>query len=118
MGQFAWPDAPSLRTAIILPDPPQTDNPAVNDWMQKAKAAIDLLAAGNPEVSRFLDDLITAVNPVQLVASHLIIATGAGSPEGVITANVGSLYLRNDGGATTTLYVKTSGTGNTGWTAK
>lgn len=43
---------------------------------------------------------------------------GSGSPESVITANVGSLYLRTDGGATTTLYVKTSGTGNTGWTAK
>lgn len=43
---------------------------------------------------------------------------GTGSPESVVTANVGSLYLRKDGGATTTLYVKTSGTGNTGWTGK
>jgi hypothetical protein len=41
-----------------------------------------------------------------------------GSPEGVITAPVGSLYSRLDGGVSTTLYVKTSGTGNTGWTAK
>ena len=43
---------------------------------------------------------------------------GTGTPESVVTANVGSLYLRTDGGASTTLYVKTSGTGNTGWTAK
>lgn len=43
---------------------------------------------------------------------------GAGSPEGVVTAIVGSMYMRTDGGASTTLYVKTSGTGNTGWTAK
>ena len=43
---------------------------------------------------------------------------GYGAPESVITAGVGSLYLRLDGGATTTLYVKTSGTGATGWTAK
>lgn len=43
---------------------------------------------------------------------------GSGSPEGVVTAPIGHLYLRSDGGATTTLYVKTSGTGNTGWTAK
>jgi len=43
---------------------------------------------------------------------------GTGSPESVVTASVGSLFLRTDGGATTTLYVKTSGTGNTGWTAK
>lgn len=44
--------------------------------------------------------------------------SGAGSPEGVQTANVGSLYLRNDGGAGTCLYIKESGTGNTGWVAK
>jgi hypothetical protein len=42
----------------------------------------------------------------------------SGSPEGVYAAPVGSLYSRTDGGASTTLYVKTSGTGNTGWTAK
>jgi hypothetical protein len=46
------------------------------------------------------------------------IRTGSGSPEGIVPAPVGSLYLRTDGGATTTLYVKTTGTGNTGWTAK
>lgn len=43
---------------------------------------------------------------------------GAGSPEGVVTAGIGSLYTNSGGGASTTLYVKTSGTGNTGWTAK
>ena len=44
--------------------------------------------------------------------------SGSGSPETVVIANVGSLYLRSDGGAGTTLYVKESGTGNTGWIAK
>jgi hypothetical protein len=43
---------------------------------------------------------------------------GAGTPEGSVTAVVGSLYTRTDGGANTTLYVKESGTGNTGWVAK
>lgn len=43
---------------------------------------------------------------------------GTGSPEGVVTAPVGTAYLRNDGGAGTTLYVKETGTGNTGWAAK
>lgn len=43
---------------------------------------------------------------------------GAGTPEGVLSAPVGSLYTRTDGGAGTTLYVKESGTGNTGWIAK
>lgn len=43
---------------------------------------------------------------------------GTGSPEGVVTALVGSLYTRTNGGAGTTLYIKESGTGNTGWVAK
>lgn len=50
--------------------------------------------------------------------SGVLILSGAGTPEGAKAAPVGSLYLRTDGGATTTLYVKTSGAGNTGWTAK
>lgn len=45
--------------------------------------------------------------------------TGNGSPEGAVSAVVGSLYTRVDGGAGTTLYVKESGGGgNTGWVAK
>jgi hypothetical protein len=43
---------------------------------------------------------------------------GTGTPEGVVAAPVGTLFLREDGGAGTTLYIKESGTGNTGWVAK
>lgn len=45
-------------------------------------------------------------------------SAGSGSPEGVITAVVGSMRTRTDGGAGTTLYIKETGTGNTGWVAK
>lgn len=44
--------------------------------------------------------------------------SGSGTPEGAVTAPVGSLFSRTDGGASTSLYVKESGTGNTGWVAK
>lgn len=44
--------------------------------------------------------------------------SGSGSPEGVVTAPVGSLYSRSDGGLLTSLYVKQSGSGNTGWAGK
>jgi hypothetical protein len=44
--------------------------------------------------------------------------SGAGSPEGVVTAPVGSLYSRSDGGLLSSLYVKESGSGNTGWAGK
>ena len=43
---------------------------------------------------------------------------GSGTPEGVITSPVGATYQRSDGGAGTTLYVKETGAGNTGWVAK
>ena len=46
------------------------------------------------------------------------ITSGSGNPQGSVTAPVGSLYTRTDGGASTTLYVKETGTGNTGWVAK
>jgi hypothetical protein len=44
--------------------------------------------------------------------------SGLGSPLGVVVAPVGSLYTRVDGGASTTLYVKESGSGSAGWVAK
>lgn len=47
------------------------------------------------------------------------ILIGSGSPEGVIRAKIGTLYLRRDGGAGTSLYVKESGDGQAaGWAAK
>lgn len=52
------------------------------------------------------------------LSTGVLVMSGSGSPEGVKTAPVGSLYTRTDGGAGTTLYVKETGTGNTGWVAK
>lgn len=51
-------------------------------------------------------------------ANGVTVITGAGTPEAAVTAPVGSLFLRSDGGAATTLYVKQTGVGNTGWAAK
>lgn len=51
-------------------------------------------------------------------SSNAGLYAGAGTPEAAITAVRGSLFLRNDGGAGTTLYVKETGSGNTGWVAK
>lgn len=42
-------------------------------------------------------------------------SAGTGSPEGVITAPIGSMYSRTDGTVGTSLYRKESGSGNTGW---
>ncbi len=50
--------------------------------------------------------------------SNRRIYEGSADPETFITANPGDIYLRSSGGAGTTLYVKESGTGNTGWVGK
>lgn len=53
----------------------------------------------------------------KVVVIDLPVYKGTGTPEGSVTAPVGSIYLRTDGGTGTTFYVKESGTGNTGWVA-
>tara|TARA_R110000868_G_scaffold286915_2_gene547330 strand:+ start:1040 stop:2245 length:1206 start_codon:yes stop_codon:yes gene_type:complete len=53
-----------------------------------------------------------------ILGTGVLVTTGINSPEGVLTAPQGSLFLRTNGGANTTLYVKESGTGNTGWVTK
>ena len=52
-----------------------------------------------------------------LTGSDVRITSGTGSPEGAVSAPVGSEYHRTDGSTGTTLYIKESGTGNTGWVA-
>jgi hypothetical protein len=54
-----------------------------------------------------------------LESYDLRVKFGEGSPAGVVVADRGTLYLRTDGGANTTLYVKELNDGlATGWTAK
>jgi hypothetical protein len=66
---------------------------------------------------RFLNTYTSQLRP-GMAAVPPLWTSGTGSPEGVLAAVVGSLYTRTDGGALTTLYVKESGTGNTGWVFK
>ena len=68
---------------------------------------------------KYVDDAISNSTPATVTLSGGPTWTsGTGSPEGAVTAPVGSLYSRTDGGANTSLYVKESGSGNTGWVAK
>jgi parallel beta-helix repeat protein len=60
----------------------------------------------------------TITTPYNLTAPGVCSFSGAGTPEGAVAAAIGSIYRRTNGGASTSLYVKESGTGNTGWVAK
>jgi hypothetical protein len=48
----------------------------------------------------------------------VVVLSGFGDPNGSVPASIGSLYMRINGGPGTTLYVKESGPGVTGWVPK
>ena len=53
-------------------------------------------------------EITAAINELQAL-------TGTGSPEGVVTANPTRLYMDTSGTAGAILYIKRTGTDNTGW---
>lgn len=53
------------------------------------------------------------VTTLTMNGTQLFLTRGNGDPNGVVSANPGSLYMDTDGA----LWVKTTGTGDTGWTA-
>ncbi len=61
---------------------------------------------------------ISAGSDVRFEIGLIVLQTGVGSPEGVVVAPTGSMYVNRSGGAGTTFYVKESGAGNTGWIGK
>ena len=64
-----------------------------------------------------LDRVTTAESAIDALEA-LSPLTGAGSPEGAVTASPYTLYIRTDGTSGTMLYVKKTGTAtNTGWVA-
>ena len=73
-------------------------------------------------ISRTSQYGVTVLNidqPIKVNDTVITINAGTGSPEGSVNGGIGSIYLRTDGGASTSMYVKESGAGtNTGWIAK
>lgn len=55
--------------------------------------------------------------PLKLDLNGALLIADNGSPEGAVTAPVGSIYIRLNSQAGQVLYVKVSGNGNTGWQA-
>jgi hypothetical protein len=67
------------------------------------------------------DQSVRALGPVFASGVAVGLYAGSGTPEAVVTANKGSIFIRNDGTAGspgTLVYLKETGTGNTGWVAK
>lgn len=56
--------------------------------------------------------------PIPIGGTNAKLYAGEGTPENNVVAQIGSVYLRTDGSTSTTIYIKESGTENTGWIAK
>lgn len=80
--------------------------------MRGAYTMREIANAGGPQ---FEDPITAAVGAVRLGNTGARVQVGAGTPEGTVSAPVGSLFLRTDGGASTTVYAKESGASTTGW---
>ena len=101
-------------------------NGVTDVYMNVANAGTDEIAitkADGTEVFGFdLSNKRLEVNLGSITISNATTNPGIysyhGSPESVITANPGSICMDTTGGVNTSLYVKESGTGNTGWIAK
>ena len=74
-----------------------------------------------------LEDLTRGVSTISRTTStggtqpisQIPLYVGTGSPQGVLAAAVGSIFLRTDGGTSTVLYVKETGAAtSSGWVAK
>lgn len=77
-------------------------------------------SANRVEQNRYRFDATKTAARIDMVlgstSGTVIDEAGAGAPN--VNAGVGSIWRRTDGGAATTLYVKESGTGATGWVGK
>jgi hypothetical protein len=87
----------------------------------KKITASELDATSDPTFDDVTVDTLTAASVTVsgvITVGGVTITVGANTPESVVTANVGSIFLRTNGSTGTTLYIKETGTGNTGWVAK
>lgn len=60
---------------------------------------------------------VTATGTLSVSGTAATISSGTNTPEGAVTAPIGSLFMRTNGAANTAVYRKETGTGNTGWAA-
>lgn len=92
-------------------------NPSLQPVSQ-ATPQIKVVSATTNACDLVVSGAITATNGLLNGTANVKWVVGTGSPENAVTAPVGSLFSRTDGGANTSLYVKESGSSSTGWVAK
>lgn len=110
-GAPPWSSASSVRLNVGNPSLDRTLVLQGNNIYSMTRAGVSQnISIGTTNVSLILPG--GSGFGIQWGSGGPIDTYGSGSPEGVVTANVGSLYRNTSNGA---VYRKTSGTGNTGW---
>ncbi len=131
-------DVGALPTTIIYTDADAgLGSLAITSDSDGTVLAVRRLSAGqtnNPfEVQTEANAMVFAVGPTGSISANNIttrgqtvflntdgdrfVKMGTGSPEAAVTGSIGSIWIASDGTTGTTLWVKESGTGNTGWRA-
>jgi hypothetical protein len=106
----------SVGTGIVLSS--GVIDPMIDVYLIGVATKVTDNGATRPTIRVFNPTQINVLQQLQLGSlTGPTVTYGTGSPQSVVTAPVGSVFVRTDGGASTTLYVKESGTGNTGWVA-
>lgn len=107
-----------LATSHLVVIPNNESYGAGNAGLSGTVGLMALDASDRVLVSPNSNSIVLNAATIFVGGTSLKEVVGAGTPEGSVTAPVGSRYRRTDGGAATALYVKESGTGNTGWVGK
>ena len=106
-------------STAVLKNNAGTLNIISDNGNEVADSVINLKVDGNNTIAQVTPTGVEVTGDLDtdsITLGTVKILTGSGAPS--VAAPVGSLYLRTDGGADTTLYVKESGTDASGWVAK
>lgn len=94
-------------------------NPPPPHVPQALAQAVGELTNNDVASKGFIGQLLQSVYLLFNRVNQVSISAGAGTPESAVVGRIGDIFMRTDGGSSTTLYVKESGADtNTGWTAK
>ena len=86
MSRIAWAKPPTLGVTVNVPAPPQTDNMALNDWMQKVHAAISAISQDKMEMQEFLNDVLNIIKSMDRDGLQSIVAV-TGAADAVYSVN-------------------------------
>jgi len=88
---------------------------AIGDQAGISNSLSNVILFGNSAAADRANQFSIGSSVTSMLMNGRLYATGSGTPEASVTANVGSTFQRTDGGVNTIFYIKQSGTGNTGW---